>query len=293
MPKVSRNYELIQHKTLELDFLNYAMSLGYSLIDFELIEHYAWNELTPDQLKNLAMNYNWINGQEVNTLRSDWTSTIVAYQQKYKLKSEKIAYCGPVFSKEGAKDQLGMEIFTGDIAAQQKLLTQTIGFIEEKMESPVSIVVVSHNKLLKKILTERQLADPRLRGFIEARDSGGLSAILGAAHPLIRMMDYPLHEQVGYLGEHYPELSKHIEELNSWIGLLKGLNIPYVYADILALPSQSYYRGIFFKGYHEELKSPIIGGGQYTAAGKAFGVGINTREIILKRIDGREGGSGR
>lgn len=291
MPKVSRNFELIQHKMLELDFLQYAMSLGYSLIDFELIEHYEWNDLSPDQLRSLAYSYNWINGANVNSLRSDWTNTIVQYQQKYKLKAEKIAYCGPVFTRDGSRDQLGMEIFSGDIAAQQLLLTQGIQFIEKKMDSPITIAVLSHNKLLKKILTERQLADPVLRGFLEERNPDGLAGILGKGHALIEMMGYPLHQQISYLDEHFPELHRHIDELNSWYQVLQNCGIPHVYADVLALPNQSYYRGVFFRGYHEALKTPIIAGGQYTGPGKAFGVGINSREIIWKGTEPVGGGS--
>lgn len=290
MPKVSSNNELIQQKTLELEFLTYAMSLGYTLMDFELIEHYAWNELNQDQLYSLARNYNWTNGNEISSLRWDWTNTIVQYQKKYQLKAERIAYSGPVFSRDGNREQLGMEIFSADIGAQQELLTQAIAFIRRQMDAPISIAVLSHNRLLKKILKENQLADPALKVHIEARNAKGLAEVLGESHPLIQLMDLPPVEQIGYLDRHYPELHRHIDELNTWFQTFAGCEVPNVYIDVLALPSQSYYRGIFFKAYHEGQKTPIMGGGQYTANKKAFGVGINTGNIILKTKDKPSGG---
>ncbi len=292
MPKVSRNNELIEQKTLELEFLKYAMSLGYTLMDFELIEHYAWNELNQDQLYSLARNYNWTNGSEISSLRWDWTNTIVQYQKKYHLKAERIAYSGPVFSRDGNREQLGMEIFSADIAAQQELLTQAIDFIRREMEEPISIAVLSHNRLLKKILKEDQLADPALKVHIEARNAKGLAEVLGEDHPLIQLMDLPPVEQIGYLDRHYPELHRHIDELNTWFQTFTSCQVPHVYIDVLALPSQSYYRGIFFKAYHAGQKTPIMGGGQYTAHKKAFGVGINAGNIILKTKDRPMGGQG-
>lgn len=293
MPKVIRNSELIQQKTLELEFLQYAMSLGYTLMDFELIDQYTWNELNQDQLYSLARSYNWTNGNEISSLRWDWTNTIVQYQKKYQLKADRIAYSGPVYSREGGREQLGLEIFSQNVIAQQELLIQAISFIGQQMDSPLSIAVLGHNRLLKKILKEEQLADQVLKAYIEARNAKGLAEVLGNSHPLIQLMDLPPMEQIGYLDQHYPELHRHIDELNTWFQIFVGSEVPNVYIDVLALPTQSYYRGIFFKAYHQGQRTPILVGGQYTANKKAFGVGISTGNIILKTKDEPSGGQGK
>jgi hypothetical protein len=118
-----------------------------------------------------------------------------------------------------------------------------ITFMEKELELSLSVAVVSHNKLLKKILSPRELEDASVRKFICERNQDALKHRLGADHPLIGLMDQAPTEQAGYLKEHYPELTGHLNELAEWEATLKSKNVDYVYADMLALPNQSYYKG--------------------------------------------------
>ncbi|MFZ2673593.1 MAG: ATP phosphoribosyltransferase regulatory subunit, partial [Trichococcus flocculiformis] len=111
--------------------------------------------------------------------------------------------------------------------------------------------------------------------FICERNQDALKHRLGADHPLIGLMDQAPTEQAGYLKEHYPELTGHLNELAEWEATLKSKNVDYVYADMLALPNQSYYKGIFIQLYGENQTEPVASGGQYTSSSKAFGMAIN------------------
>lgn len=291
VPKVSRNNELLHQKKLEWEFLHHAMEHGYTLVDFEIVERTRWRNLSPDQLHALTGDYTWTSGDDLFSLRSDWTHTLVQYRSKYELEAEQLAYSGPVFAQRIPRYQFGLEIFSGDVGRQQQLLRDAAAFVTAKAGEPISIAVLSHNKLLKHIVGEEELEVPVIRRLIGSRNRDGLAARLGQDHPLIAIMAEAPHDQIRVIKEKMPEVRAYVSELEDWVTQLKDLDIPHVYADVLALPAQSYYRGIFLKTYYADELQPILSGGQYTASDKAFGVAIDADVLqSLNRERQAEGG---
>lgn len=266
---------LINAKQRELDFLSYFRKLDYDLVDLDVIETFGWSALSSDDLRLMDQRHTWTNNGNVHTLRSDWTNAIVHYRQQYALDAEKIAYSGPVYKKSGTVYQLGVEAFTADIKEQQQVLREVLDFTRLSLKQTMSIAVISHNKLLKKLLTKAELADPVVQRFISERNKDALSHILSPDHPIIGLMDQRPENQIRYLKKQFPELEKELFDLHTWEEELRSLNIEYVYIDTLALPAQSYYKGIFIQLYQKNTIEPIASGGQYTSPSKAFGLAIN------------------
>lgn len=283
MPKVSQNNELLHQKKIEWEFLHYAREHHYTLVDFEIVERSAWRDLSPDQLHALTANYTWTSGEDLYTLRSDWTHTLVQYRMRYALEAERLAYSGPVFNLQAAKNQFGLEIFSGDVEKQHQLLRDATEFIKTKTDTPLSIAVLSHNQLLKHIIGEEQLNDPNIRRLIESRNRDALADKMGPDHVLVDIMAEAPHDQMQAIKEKMPEVSDYVSELEDWVRELKVLGIAHVYADALAIPTQSYYRGIFLRAYYRNELQPILAGGQYTAREKAFGVAIDA-DLLLSQI---------
>ena len=275
MHELMTNESLLAKKQREMGFLHHFHHLGYNLIDLGVVEKFEWTQLSHDDLHLMLNRHKWQSGDKLFALRSDWTNAIVRYRKQYHLRADKIAYSGPVYSLLKERHQLGVETFTDSIPKQIEVLGDMITFMEKELELSLSVAVVSHNKLLKKILSPRELEDASVRKFICERNQDALKHRLGADHPLIGLMDQAPTEQAGYLKEHYPELTGHLNELAEWEATLKSKNVDYVYADMLALPNQSYYKGIFIQLYGENQTEPVASGGQYTSSSKAFGMAIN------------------
>lgn len=269
------NDELIRIKKQEMEFLSYFRNRGYDLIDLNVIESYAWASLSGDDLKAMAKRHTWTEGGRVHALRSDWTNSVVQYRKRYELDAKKIAYSGPVYKKAGMVHQLGVETFTAEIESQMKVLEDVMGFISGPLNQQMSIAVISHNKLLKKLLTRDELMDPCVRDFLQERNRDALVHILKEGHPLLGLMEQRPENQVAYLREKLPELNDELDDVDLWTEKLKSLDIDHVYVDTLALPSQSYYRGIFIRLYRNNQTDPVASGGQYTSSSKAFGIAIN------------------
>jgi len=269
------NEALLAKKQREMEFLHHFHQLGYDLIDLRIVEKFEWTKLSHDDLHLMVNRHKWQKDDTIYALRSDWTNAIVRYRKQYHLRADKIAYSGPVYSLQGEKHQLGVETFTDSIPKQIEVLGDMIAFMENNLDLSLSVAVVSHNKLLKKIVSPKELEDESIRKFISERNQDALKYRLGEDHPLIGLMDQAPAKQSTYLKEHYPELTAHLNELAEWETALKRKNVDYVYSDMLALPSQSYYKGIFIQLYGQNHTEPVASGGQYTSSSKAFGMAIN------------------
>jgi len=271
----SHNQSILHQKQQELEFLHHFHGLDFELIDLSVIEQFDWTKLSQDDLGLMNERHKWQHEGSLFALRSDWTNAIVRYRKKYQLNAEKIAYTGPVYTLNTEKHQYGLEIFTDNVDKQAEVLTQMVRFIKQSLSIPLSVAVISHNTLLKNLLSEEELADELTRKFIKERNRDALIVKLGNDHPIVELMAHPAAEQAAYVKEHMPHLKRHIEEMSHWESILIKENVSYVYGDMLALPSQSYYKGISIQLYSEDQVEPIASGGQYSNPSNAFGIGLN------------------
>ncbi|WP_208559335.1 ATP phosphoribosyltransferase regulatory subunit [Marinilactibacillus kalidii] len=275
MNTTSLNKSILHQKKQELDFLHHFHGLGYDLIDLSAIEKFDWTTLSSDDLGLMTERHKWQHEGALYALRSDWTNAIVRYRQKYQLHSETIAYSGPIYTLTTEKHQYGLETFTGDVNKQMAVLKQMVNYIKDTLTLPLSVAVISHNTLLKNLLSETELNDALTRKYIQERNRDALKAKLGEEHPIIDLMAQPAAEQANYVKTNMPHLKRHIEEMNHWEKILIEEKVSYVYGDMLALPSQSYYKGISIQLYAEDQVEPIASGGQYSSPSNAFGIGLN------------------
>lgn len=276
MDPADLNQSIINQKQQELNFLQHFSSLGYDLIDLSVIEKFKWTELSEDDLNLMENRYKWQQNETLLTLRNDWTHAIVRYRQKYHLPSKNIAYTGPIYTLDQEKHQFGLETFTGDVPTQLTVMKQMIQYIQQTQEIALSVAVISHNRLLHSLLTEEERADELTQKFINERNRDALKVKLGEEHPIVHFMSQPATKQSSYVKQHYPHLKQQIEEMELWEAALTEENIAHVYGDLLTLPTQSYYKGIFIQLYTEKRVEPIASGGQYSAPSNAFGIGLNT-----------------
>ena len=288
MLSVSRNQALINEKKVELAFLEYAVDKGYSLVDFDLIEHLSWKDLGPDDLQALGSAYHWTAADEVYVLRSDWTQTLVRYRRKYQMAVDRIAYSGPVYAARAPQQQFGLESFSAEVPTQQALLGDALQFCRDHGVKQIETAVVSHNKLLRHLASEDDLANPQIRHLIDERNRDGIADRLGREATLTRIMQEAPRDQLAWLDAELPELGHYIAELESWMTILSELGVRDVFADVLALPTQSYYRGVSLRCHaaKQDALDPLLSGGQYTMNGKAFGVAIAADHLAAAREGG-------
>lgn len=269
------NKSIIERRKREAQFFEHFAASGYDLIDLPLIEQFDWASLSEDDLRLMPNRYKWQQGDKIHSLRSDWTHALVNYRYQYHLPLKKIAYAGPVYTQTAERYQFGVETYTEDVAEQMTVLSDMIQFIQNDFGIKIHVGVIGHNTLLKQLIPEAELKDKLTRKFIKERNRDALAVKLGADNPIVDIMKQPAIAQVQYVTDNFPHLKKQIDEINSWRNKLQDLDVENVYADMLALPTQSYYKGVFVQLYAEDGLTPIILGGQYSRPTKAFGIALN------------------
>lgn len=273
------NHHILDKKHKEWEFLHHFNHLGYDLLDLSILEEFQWDSLSTDDLKTMTNRYTWQSNDSLLSLRSDWTDAIVKYRKKYKLKTAKIAYSGPVYPYSQEKMQFGMETFSEDIIKQQDSMLELLDYIQTNLKQSLSVAVISHYSLLKKLLSKQELEDVKTRNLLRERNLDGLIPHLGSEHPVVQLMSQPVSDQLQYAKDKFPDLKEPVNEIIEWSALLEKKNIPVVYSDLFSLPDQSYYKGIFLKFYTDHLVEPIVTGGQYSSPTKAFGMAINLTDL--------------
>ncbi|MET3575038.1 ATP phosphoribosyltransferase regulatory subunit [Bhargavaea ullalensis] len=266
------NPALIRQKQMEIEFLSFFHGHGFDIIDLPVVESFDWHGMTEDDLRLMPQRETWIQDGTVHALRHDWTNSIVRYLNKYKIDAERAVYSGPVFHSGNETKQLGMEVFSDRTPEQQESLGLLIGFMDDRFGGLPKTAVISHYALLPTILGERIL-EPAIRRALSQRSESALKQLLGD-HPLPALLGDRPEAQVHKLRSEFPEIGPVLEELTGWEETLRQSGIEAVYPDITALPSQSYYDGVFIRLYGEGRTAPVASGGQYTARKKAFGMGI-------------------
>lgn len=269
------NRSIIARRKREVQFLEHFANTGYDLIDLPIIEQFDWSTLSEDDLRMMPNRYKWQQGDEVHSLRSDWTHALVRYRHKYHLPFTKLAYAGPVYTRKAEHYQFGVETYTEDVAAQILVLRDMINFVQNDFGIKLHVGVVGHNTLLKQLVPEAELNDKVTQKFIKERNRDALAVKLGEDNPIVEFMKQPAIAQVQYVKDNFPNLKKQIAEIDDWRTELQALNIESVHADMLALPTQSYYKGVFIQLYTENSIAPMVLGGQYSRPTKAFGMALN------------------
>lgn len=274
MNQIRMNQDLMKIKQKEIGFLQHFYQRGYELIDLGIVESFQWTELSQDDLHLMQYRYKWERNGTLFALRSDWTNAIVRYRKKYHLHADKIAYVGSVYTVDNERKQLGVEVFSADVKEQFEVLKDMIYFLQQELGITLSVGVISHNMLLKKLLNKDEHADELVQQYIRDRNYDALGSRLGKDHLLVRLMKEAPADQGDYLKKHFPELTDHLKEIEQWQDQLDSLGVEFVYSDLLAVPMQSYYKGIFIQVYEKNTVNPIVSGGQYTSSSKAFGMAI-------------------
>lgn len=274
MDQIKMNQDLIKTKQKELDFLHHFNQRSYELLDLGIVESFQWQTLSQDDLHLMERRHKWERNGTLFALRSDWTNAIVRYRKKYHLHADKIAYAGSVYTVDSERKQLGAEIFSEDEQEQFQALQDMIRFLRQELDTTLSVGVVSHNMLLKRLLKPDEYEDESIQQYIQERNYDALVHRLGKQHLLVRLMKEEPADQGDYLRQNVPELRDQLNEIEQWKNQLDSLGVEFVYSDLLAIPKQSYYQGIFIHIYEKDTVNPIASGGQYTSSSKAFGMAI-------------------
>lgn len=258
------NQTILKQIQLVSRYMQLLADESYQLIDLNMVEPFQieTKNFHPDSIV-------FERNQQLFALRSDWTRSILNYNQSFQLSQQKFAYFGPVLRAFQTQYQAGVELFRPSLDEMLASIELHLDFVANVSEAEFTVIVANDDALLDRCIEHYQLT-PDIKQLVVDKDLSTLKTRLGQNHPLYQLMKVPVSQQfdlVDNLFGDYQEM-RIIHQLKD---KMKQRSIHFV-LDLSFRSPQSYYNGFYFQAFLSE-NTPILSGGQYAEG--AFGIGIN------------------
>lgn len=257
-------------KRLEIarDYLELMQAEGCSIIDLNMVESF-----TREDKKDLPSTLVFERNERMHAVRSDWTKSLLKYNDTYFLEDSYFCYFGPVIRDYRSFYQAGVELYDATEEQMIRSIKVHLDFVRDKAVEQgkrIRTLVVNNDRLIDMYMEKYALA-PEIRELIYEKNISALRDALGEDHVLCRVLStrvskqYELHEQA--FGSDHPELVK----LRDIRAMAEEEDINCL-VDLSFRSPQQYYDGIYFQAFMS-YNTPILSGGEYGE--EAFGIALN------------------
>ncbi|MGO4928956.1 ATP phosphoribosyltransferase regulatory subunit [Fundicoccus sp. Sow4_D5] len=258
------NQMILKQIQLVSRYMQLLANEGYQLIDLNMVEPFQieTKNIHPDSIV-------FERNQQLFALRSDWTRSILNYNQSFQLSQQKFAYFGPVLREFQTQNQAGVELFRPTLDEMLASIELHLEFVANVSKSDFTVLVVNNDELLDRCIKHYQLGE-NVKQLVVDKNLSTLKDQLGDKHPLYQLMKAPVSQQFDRVNELFGNCQemKMIHQLKE---KMQESGTRFV-LDLSFRSPQSYYNGFYFQAFLSE-NTPILSGGQYAEG--AFGIGIN------------------
>ena len=258
------NTSILKRISLANDYLQLIDEAGYELIDLNMVEPFKMENKNyhPDSIV-------FERNHQLFAIRSDWTRSILNYNNTFQLSQQKFGYFGPVLRQFNTQYQAGVELFQPSVTDIIESIELHLNFVEKISESPFTILVVNNDVLLDMYIELYDLPD-QVKSYVIDKNLSAMRDMLGEDHPFYQLMILPVSQQFDRIDEQFGE-SEPMQIIHRLKDKLPSSQTRFV-LDLSFRSSQLYYNGFYFKAFLTS-NTPILSGGQYAEG--AFGIGIN------------------
>ena len=258
------NQTILKQYHLVNDYMNRLDQNGYRLIDLNMIE--------PFHLKDKHFQPSSIlfeRNEQMFAIRSDWTRTLLNYNENFLLEERLFGYFGPVIRDYQSFNQAGVELYDASKAEIIASLMLHLSFVADNTRQPMHSMVVNNDFLLDLYLEKYKL-DDSIKQLIYEKNLSELRKELGKDHRIYQLMAVPVSQQYQLVEE---EFGYHQEM--QFIKAVKETVKDYklkVILDLSFRSPQTYYNGFYFQVFLNYV-NPLLSGGKYN--NNAFGIALN------------------
>jgi len=222
--------------------------------------------------------YRCVNGKEIEVLRADYTTALVASFSKDDEKlPKKIAYYGEVFRKDKPKNyrQIGVEYFGGDEKETDFLITELVFKYIKTIGITKGVFCINYLPLVNMMIERLNLKDSEEKEFKKSLLDHNYVDVQEILSKRLSSKDYELVwklfnereilKALDIINKVFPEyiMPKAVVEL------FHKFNKQLIF-DIGLVKNLDYYTGLVFEVYVPNVANPIISGGRYDDLSKRF-----------------------
>lgn len=258
------NIKILKQYNLVKDYMELLDREGYHLIDLNMIEPFQIEDKY-DQPSNIIFERN----EQIFSIRSDWTRTLLNYNENFLLDERLFGYFGQVIRDYHSFNQAGVELYN---PSQEEILGSIalhLSFVAKNTDKKIHSIVVNNDNLLNLYLEKYQL-NHNIRQLIYEKNLSELSKVLGSNHRIYQLMTAPVSQQFNLVEEEFGDCEEmiFIKEVKEKI---KQYDLKFM-LDLSFRSPQTYYNGFYFQVFLNYV-NPLLSGGKYN--NNAFGIALN------------------
>lgn len=258
------NQLILKKLTLGLNYLDLLHKDNYTLVDMNMIEPFS----TEDKSYH-PTNIIFERNSQIFAIRSDWTRTLLNYNNAFASEDRKYGYFGPVIREHETFYQAGVEIFEATEEDIIESLNMHLKFIKDFAEQNITTIVINNDQLIDLFISKYNLNED-IKPLIYDKAISDIKKIVGDEHPLYKIMIATVSDQFNLVNDIFED-SNIMKFINHFKNVVTEGETRFI-LDLSFRSPQTYYNGFYFQAFSTH-DSPILSGGEYNS--NAFGIGLN------------------
>lgn len=258
------NTLIINRLKLAQDYTELLDREGYHLVDMNMVEPF-YIEDKEHHPSTIIFERN----EQLMSIRSDWTRSLLNYNENFYLSQRLFGYFGPVVRGYETFYQAGVELYGPGEEEVLKSIDMHLSFFKNKTADTYRAVVVNNDKLID-LYMEKYGLDASIKELIYEKNISEIRKVLGGHHPLTVLMTAKVSDQIDIINDEFQE-SAELDFINHLRSHLADYNMKFI-LDLSFRSPQSYYNGFYFQVFLNH-DYPLLSGGEYNSS--AFGIAVN------------------
>ncbi len=264
------NQKILDKFNLAIEYMSLLSNNNYKLIDLNMIEPFRMTD-KKFQPSSLVFERN----ERMYAIRSDWTRSLLNYNDSYFLDEKFFCYFGSVIRDYQSFYQAGVELYEpseSDILKSIELHMDFVKIKSNEQDRKLTAFIVNNDRFIDLFMRKYQLSE-KIRPLIYEKNLTVLKEQLGADNPLYIMLSTRVSEQFSLLEKEFSD-SKELKMVKEIKKIADKENIKFM-IDLSFKSPQSYYNGLYFQAFIN-YHTPLLSGGEYED--NAFGIALNIED---------------
>ena len=261
---MTNNQFILERLSLGQKYLEQLDGSGYTLIDMNMIEPFSIDDKYHHPTSVVFERNN-----TMYAIRSDWTRTLLNFNNNYYSDDVKFGYFGPVVREHESFYQAGVEIYKAEEDDVIEALLMHKNFVESYADKPLGTFVINNDQLIDSFIEKYDLPES-IRQLIYSKNISELRNVLGKDHDLYKILSAKVSNQFKMVNEILGD-TKALQAIAHLKEEVASDDTKFI-LDLSFRSPQNYYNGLYFQAFLNS-NSAVLSGGEYNS--HAFGIGLN------------------
>lgn len=261
------NQNFLDRFLLASEYMKLMSDENYKLIDLNMIEPFRIEdkEYQPSSLI-------FERDELMYAVRSDWTRSLLNYNESYFLDEQYFCYFGPVIRDYSSFYQAGVELYEPSNQDILRSIELHLDFVQKKVsedDQKLRSLVINNDRLID-LYIEKYNLPRQVRPLIYDKNLTDLRELLGEDNPLSDLLSRRVSQQFDLVQEEFSD-RKEMTLIKEIKQMAEEHQIKFI-LDLSFRSPQRYYNGLYFQVFLN-YETPLLSGGAYNE--QAFGIALD------------------